>query len=141
MTGPGPGKISLKNTRVIIDEMGHQRELENAVVYIHLKGYSRARVTHIDIEHDELNKIIPARSGGFYKIRREDGNLVLDLSRLIRGLRIIIDNNMLASILKPYESSWCYVGGKPGGIYIGLKKYLIERLEKLAEKFQEKDKW
>ena len=140
MTGPGPGKIPLEDTVVILDEISNQRVLEKAVVYIHLKGYSRARVTHIDVEHDELNKIIPARSGGFYKIRREDSVLVLDFSRLIRGLRIIIDNKVLADILKPQESSWCYVGGKPGGIYIGLKKYLIERLEKLAKELQGKSK-
>jgi len=42
MSGPGEGKI----------------RLGKADVYIHLKGKSNARVTHIDIELDELNKII-----------------------------------------------------------------------------------
>ena len=63
MSGPGEGKI----------------KIGKADVYIHLKGKSRASVTHIDIELDELNDII-----------------------------------------KPGENS--YVGGKGGGVFIGLKK-------------------
>ncbi len=73
MTGPGEGKI----------------KLGKADVYLHLKGKSGARVTHIDIELDELNKII-----------------------------------------KDKESS--YVGGKKGGVFLGLKKKMIERAEELA---------
>ena len=75
MSGPGKGKI----------------KIGKADVYIHLKGQSGATVTHVDIELDELNKII-----------------------------------------KPGENS--YVGSKPGGIFIGLKKEMIERAERLAKK-------
>jgi hypothetical protein len=74
MSGPGEGKI----------------KLGKAEVYIHLKGKSNARVTHIDIESDELNKI-----------------------------------------LKPGEAS--YVQAKEGGVFIGLKKDMIERAEKIAK--------
>jgi len=42
MTGPGEGKI----------------KIGKADVYIHLKGKSGANITHVDIELDELNKII-----------------------------------------------------------------------------------
>ena len=73
MTGPGEGKI----------------KLGKADVYIHLKGKSNARITHVDIELDELNKII-----------------------------------------KDKEAS--YVAGKPGGVFIGLKKEMIKRAEKLV---------
>ncbi|MEK6928793.1 MAG: hypothetical protein AABW65_02475 [Nanoarchaeota archaeon] len=71
MSGPGEGKI----------------KLGKADVYLHLKGKSGASVTHIDIELEEINKII-----------------------------------------KPGESS--YVGGKEGGVFIGLKKEMINRTEK-----------
>ena len=74
MSGPGEGKI----------------KLGKADVYLHLKGKSNARVTHIDIELDELNKII-----------------------------------------KPGEAS--YVQGKEGGVFIGLKKEMIEKAERLAK--------
>jgi len=72
--GPAEGKI----------------KLGKADVYIHMKGKSGARVTHIDIELEELNKI-----------------------------------------LKPGEAS--YVQAKEGGVFIGLKKEMIDRAEKLAE--------
>jgi hypothetical protein len=74
MTGPGEGKI----------------KLGKADVYLHLKGKSGATVTHIDIELDELNKII-----------------------------------------EPGENT--YVGAKDGGVFLGLKKEMIERAEKLAK--------
>ena len=75
MSGEGEGKI----------------RLGKADVYIHVKGKSRARITHIDIELEELNKII-----------------------------------------KNKEST--YVGGKPGGVFLGLKKDMINRAEKLIKK-------
>ena len=74
MTGPGEGKI----------------KIGKADVYIHVKGKSNARVTHVDIELDELNKII-----------------------------------------KPGEAS--YVQAKEGGVFIGLKKEMIGRAEKIAK--------
>jgi len=48
--------------------------LKNAKVYIHEKGKSRARVTHIDVEHPMLNSIIKpkevtycqGKEGGFF---------------------------------------------------------------------------
>jgi len=75
MSGPGEGKHKIKNVKV----------------YIHEKGKSRARITHIDIESDEINKII--KSG---------------------------------------EATYC--AGKMGGCFIGLKKEMIKRAEKLIKK-------
>jgi len=73
MSGPGEGK----------------KLIGKADVYIHEKGKSRARITHVDIELDALNKIV-----------------------------------------KPGEAS--YVQGKEGGVFIGLKKEMIARAEKIA---------
>lgn len=58
MSGPGEGKI----------------ELKGAKVYIHQKGKSNARITHIDVEHPDLNRIIKpdeatycaGKHGGFF---------------------------------------------------------------------------
>ena len=58
MSGEGEGKI----------------ELKGAKVYIHQKGKSSARITHIDVEHPELNDIIKekeatyaaGKAGGFF---------------------------------------------------------------------------
>ena len=43
-----------------------------------------------------------------------------------------IELDALNKIIKPGESS--YAGGKGGGVFIGLKKAMIERAEKLHEK-------
>lgn len=75
MSGPGEGKI----------------KLGKADVYIHLKGKSLARITHIDIELDGLNKIIKLKEA-------------------------------------------TYFAGKEGGGFIGLKKEMIKRAEKLVKK-------
>ena len=75
MSGPGYGK----------------KFLGKANIYIHEKGKSLARVTHIDIELPELNEII-----------------------------------------KPNEAS--YVQGKEGGVFIGLKKEMIKRAERVLGK-------
>lgn len=72
MSGEGPGKYEIKNVKV----------------YIHKKGKSNARITHIDIESDEIAKII-----------------------------------------RDKEATYC--AGKQGGIFIGLKKEMIKRAEKL----------
>jgi len=74
MSGPSEGKILIGK----------------ANVYVHEKGKSNASVTHVDIELDELNKI-----------------------------------------LKPGENS--YVGSKEGGVFIGLKKEMITRAEKIIK--------
>ena len=42
MSGPGEGKIEIKGVKA----------------YIHIKGKSRARITHIDIENPIINEII-----------------------------------------------------------------------------------
>ncbi|MDP3027795.1 MAG: hypothetical protein Q8N63_08890 [Nanoarchaeota archaeon] len=74
MSGPGEGK----------------KLLGKADVYIHEKGKSNARITHVDIELPELN-----------------------------------------SIVKPGEAT--YAQGKEGGVFIGLKKEMIQRAEKILK--------
>lgn len=62
-------------------------ELEGAKVYVHRKDdATRAQVTHVDIEHPDLNEII-----------------------------------------EPGENT--FVGGKRGGVFLGLKGEMIERAE------------
>jgi len=69
-------------------------ELENAKVYIHRKDETtRSQHIHIDVEHEDLNKIIESGENTF-------------------------------------------VGGKKGGIFIGLKHEMAERARKLIEENQ-----
>ena len=75
MTGKAEGKILLKGAKV----------------YVHVKGKARARITHIDVEHPTIGKII-----------------------------------------KPKEATYC--AGKIGGCFIGLKKEMLKRAERLIKK-------
>jgi hypothetical protein len=49
MTGAGQGKKLLKGAKV----------------YVHEKGKSMARITHIDIEHSDINKIIKPKEATY----------------------------------------------------------------------------
>ncbi len=75
MSGPGGGKHEIKDVKV----------------YLHEKGKSNARITHIDIESDVISRIIK-------------------------------------------EGEATYAAGKPDGIFIGLKKDMLERAEELIRK-------
>lgn len=63
MSGPGEGKI----------------KLGKADVYIHLKGKSRAQVTHIDIELEELNKIL--KPGESTYVGAKEGGVFIGLKK------------------------------------------------------------
>lgn len=63
MSGPGEGKI----------------KLGKAEVYLHLKGKSGANVTHIDIELEELNKIIKVGENSY--IGAKDGGIFIGLKK------------------------------------------------------------
>lgn len=55
------GKIRLDASTVL---MPCGREID-AAVYIHLKGYARARVSHLDVEKMGLGKVIRRGRGNF----------------------------------------------------------------------------
>ena len=63
MSGEGEGKI----------------KLGKADVYIHVKGKSRARITHVDVELDKLNKII--KPGEATYCQGKEGGVFLGLKK------------------------------------------------------------
>jgi hypothetical protein len=63
MTGAGEGK----------------KLLGKANVYLHEKGKSNARITHIDIELEELNKII--KPGEATYVQAKEGGVFIGLKR------------------------------------------------------------
>jgi hypothetical protein len=128
MTGPGEGKLLLKNAKVYLDN----KEIP-AEVYIHVKGYSLARVTHLDIEHEILNEIIKPEKGYFYSIYGVEGGIKVKFGN---QKFLLILHPFLTEVLKNGEKTRTWVGGKFGGIYIGFRKEQIVKLEKIArEKF------
>ena len=66
MTG-GPRKIETDaNVYLVLKE--RKIKVDDAAVFIHVRGYMRARVTHVDIEDRVLGKIIHRGRGNMLKI-------------------------------------------------------------------------
>ena len=127
MTGPGIGKLLLENAKVFIDG----KEIK-ADVYIHVKGFSLAKVTHLDVESEELNKILKPKEGGFFSIHGIGGGIEIKFEKN----RVKVSHEFLNEVLRKGEKIRTWVGGKESGIYIGFKKEQIIKLEKVArEKF------
>jgi len=132
MTGPGFGKLRINDAEVYLILPTGIEEIP-AEIYIHVKGYLRARVTHLDIEHEELSKLYPPRTSGYFPLVGTGTGFLIDLSRLIKGIGIEVKSQLLASQFISYgERTWVYIGGKIGGVFIGFKKKYIIRLERIA---------
>ncbi|MEM5811500.1 MAG: hypothetical protein QXG91_02035 [Candidatus Aenigmatarchaeota archaeon] len=76
MTGPGEGKLLLNGAKVYLNN-----EEIPAEVYIHVKDYSLARVTHLDIEHEKSNSIIETEKGGFFTIYGIEKGIKIDFGK------------------------------------------------------------
>ncbi|MCD6357954.1 MAG: hypothetical protein J7L75_05205 [Thermoproteales archaeon] len=136
MTGPGEGKIPLRS-RVYLTARGSRVELA-CDVYLHVKGYSRARVTHLDLESEDINALFPPGASKYLPVVVEGNSLKLKLGGVVyvRELRapareIVVECPLLARALG-YLRSVAYVGGKVGGIYLGFKRPVVRKLEELA---------
>jgi len=125
MTGPGEGKLPL-DAKVYLNA----EELPNVSVYIHLKGYSRATVTHLDVEHPKLNSIIPPKAKTFsWIVGIENGILIITT----KEDKVQILHPLLNKVLQRGEKTRTLVGGKFGGIFIGFRKREISKLEEIVE--------
>jgi len=54
----------------------------DAEVYIHLKGYARARVSHLDVEKTGLGKVIRRGRGNFLEIMGVESGLEVVLRKM-----------------------------------------------------------
>ena len=140
MTGPAAGKFPLK-AGVFSLSGNERRKVEGAAVYIHLRGYARARVTHLDIEHRALGKLIHRGMGNFLDIEGVKGGIIIrpKLERQIelRGEEIAVQglsilSPLLNEVLNEGETTRTWVGRKFDGIYIGFRRNEIAKLEGLA---------
>jgi len=129
MTGPAPGKIPVKYSEVVLICRG-RRVAINPEIYIHVKGWSLARVTHIDIEYENLNNILNLRIreivGGLFR-RYYDKIQIIS-----RKFIIEIKSELLNSLIPRGYEDKCVIGGKIDGVFIGVKKDIIKILENYA---------
>ncbi|MCR8488896.1 MAG: hypothetical protein NDP23_05035 [Crenarchaeota archaeon] len=126
MTGPGAGKIRM-DAMVFLEN-----DQVACNVYVHLKGYSRAKVTHLDVEGFNISakrKLVPSVIvGGPNGIIIIPSEPIIVEGRHIRKIKIIG-----LKILNAGEKSGAYLGIKDGGFFVGLKRELMEKLEEIAK--------
>jgi len=108
----------------------NEAELGDAHVYVHLKGYARATVTHLDIEHPSLSDLIPPKVRTFiWIVGIENGILI----RTDKGDKIKVICPLLNNVLPRGEKTKTCVGGKFNGMFIGFRKRELSKLEAIAE--------
>jgi len=131
LTGEAEGKLRLSGGVRLVTPEG-VKELD-ADVFIHVKGYSLARVTHLDVEHPELTGLLPPKGGGFYVVEGVEGGLRVRFKPPRRGVwSLEVAEPKLNEVLGPGEATRTWVGGKLGGIYVGFRREQVRRLEALA---------
>jgi len=131
------GKLRLNASTIL---MPCERKVD-AEVYIHLKGYARARVSHLDIEKIGLGKVIRRGRGNFLEIRgvenglevilQDECQIILDEEELTVS-SIVINYSLLNEIIEKKKSTKAWIGRKYDGIYISFRKAELEKLEKMA---------
>jgi len=132
LTGPAPGKIAVRSL-VELEKVGSTVKVEPCEVYVHIKGYSRARVTHVDLESPLLEGLTKGRRGIYVTIYGlKDGFIVKPMNgRAFKSIRVKWEG---PKILKAGEVSVAFMGGKQGGVYLGFKRKVIKVLEGYAKK-------
>jgi fructose-1,6-bisphosphatase/inositol monophosphatase family enzyme len=102
---------------------------------LHVKGYSRARVTHVDVECGELNEAVPPGAHAYATAYTRGGELRVRFREPLKAFgyarELVIMCPELAAVLAPMRDT-VYVGGKEGGIFIGFRREQIRKLETLA---------
>ena len=131
MAGPGEGKVPVQ-ARVLVRAGASWRPV-SCTVYVHLKGYSQARVTHLDIEADELNELLLPPGGRGYATASVAGEQLVVSLRGPKRAVLLLASPELGEVLGRMKSV-VYVGGKQGGVFIGFRREYIGRLEEYARK-------
>jgi hypothetical protein len=131
------GKVRLEAHAFL---MPCQRKID-AEVYVHLKGYARARVSHLDVEKMGLGRVIHRGRGNFLEIKgvkdgleivlREKRQIILD-GEEFAVTSVVVACPLLNEIVENEKSTRAWVGRKYDGIYMGFRKAELEKLEKLA---------
>ncbi|MEW5937935.1 MAG: hypothetical protein AB1665_09010 [Candidatus Thermoplasmatota archaeon] len=120
MTGPSEGKVPL-GCSTLLDG----REIECAV-YIHLKGFAGATVTHLDIESPDLN--LMDGEGSYGAVVGVTGGIKLKVAMH----RIEVRCHALNRVLSPGERTFTWIGQKKDGIFVGFRKAEMEKLDALG---------
>jgi len=127
MAGPSVGKISI-DVEVFFEDKPIKCN-----VYIHVKGYSRALVTHLDIEGFDVyadKKYIPAVVVG----KLDEVSIVLSNPITVSSMKVKKIRIKGLRILSAGDRSGAYLRIKEGGVSLGMRRELIKKLEEIARK-------
>ena len=116
-----PGKIMVSG-EVFLDGV----KSDDAIIFIHLKGYGRARVTHIDIESMAFKKILLPRHSDYPEINLDSDKVNIP----VKEHELIIISTTLGKLMKFHGN--LYVRGKGKGIFFGLHRDQIKIIEEYA---------
>ncbi len=131
MTGPAKGKVRVGGLEMICERGKGEISKNEVDIYIHVKGYALARVTHLDVEYGKFQELV---TPGFFLVVGEGQAL-----RLVPGssnLRCRLVFEHASELLSKGERTWAYLGIKKDGYFLGFKKKYIERLEKIARRLE-----
>ena len=118
-----PGKIMVSG-EVFLDGV----QPDDAIIFIHIKGHGRARVTHIDIESMTFKKILLPRHSDYPEIDWDSEKVNIP----VKGHELIIISTTLGKLMKFHGN--LYVRGKGKGIFFGLHREQIKIIEEYASK-------
>jgi hypothetical protein len=107
----------------------NDEELTNAHVYLHLKGYARATVTHLDLEHPSLAGLIPPQTRTFIWIIGIEGGILI---RTEGNDTVKVLSSHLTTVLPQGQKTRTCVGGKTNGLFIGFRIRELRKLEALT---------
>jgi hypothetical protein len=95
----------------------------DAKLFLHVRGYNRARVTHIDVEGEKIKGLIRPRHSVYPEVKWKD------------KVRIPIYDHVLILEIPEIRLEFkgnLYVGGKGKGIFLGFHREQIKILEEIA---------
>ncbi len=88
----------------------------------------------MDVESEDLKEVL-GRRGGWFKAMVYEGKLVIDLSKLVKGLRIIIVFNHRLLQRNKMVNTKAYIHAKHNGLTIRFKdRMVMEIFEDVVKK-------
>ncbi|MEM0040367.1 MAG: hypothetical protein QW320_06625 [Ignisphaera sp.] len=135
MTGPAYGKIRLDASLLLYDSLDEDSgDLVSCIVYVHVKGYAGASVTHLDLEGGECYGAVSRAFGldeagyRYVDLISEGDFLIARHKSLGKMLSIMTSESLFGS-----HSCRGVIGVKEEGVYIGLCRAMIDEVESWAE--------
>ncbi len=125
MTGYCKGKVKIGGREIVI--LKGKEVVKEVDVYIHVKGFAFARVTHVDVEYGNFWKYI---KDGYVKVKGIKNGIEISYY----SLKCKVEVNY--PFLEEGKETVAFIGRKENGFFLGFRKSIIKRLEEIAKKLE-----